>query len=77
MINIYFMKPMLKLTSLLVVISSLFLFSCVKDLYDPYASNSNPDSDIPADFDFSTTKTVNLTVNVNDEYIGAMSTVDI
>ena len=68
MINIYFMKPMLKLTSLLVVISSLFLFSCVKDLYDPNASNSNPDSDIPADFDFSTTKTVNLTVNVNDEY---------
>ena len=68
MINIYFMKPMLKLTSLLVVISSLFLFSCVKDLYDPNASNSNPDSDIPADFDFSTTKTVNLTVNVDDEY---------
>lgn len=68
MINIYFMKPMLKLTSLLVVISSLFLVSCVKDLYDPNASNSNPDSDIPADFDFSTTKTVNLTVNVDDEY---------
>jgi len=62
------MKPMLKLTSLLVFISSLFLFSCVKDLYDPNASNSNPDSDIPADFDFSTTKTVNLTVNVDDEY---------
>ena len=66
------MKPMFRVFSFTVLTSTLLFSSCVKDLYDPEViAEKNPDAEIPVGFKFTTTKNVNLTVNVNDEYNGA------
>lgn len=65
------MKPMFRVLSFTVLTSTLLFSSCVKDLYDPEViAEKNPDAEIPVGFKFTTTKNVNLTVNVNDEYNG-------
>lgn len=65
------MKPMFRVFSFTVLTSTLLFSSCVKDLYDPEViAEKNPDAEIPVGFKFTTTKNVNLTVNVNDEYNG-------
>lgn len=65
------MKLMFRVLSFTVLTSTLFFSSCVKDLYDPEViAEKNPDAEIPVGFKFTTTKNVNLTVNVNDEYNG-------
>lgn len=62
---------MFRVLSFTVLTSTLFFSSCVKDLYDPEViAEKNPDAEIPVGFKFTTTKNVNLTVNVNDEYNG-------
>ena len=55
-----------------IITSSLFISGCQKDLYDPnyVASKDAPITGIPADFDWSTISSVNLTVNVDDQYYG-------
>ena len=66
------MKPMFRVLSLTVLTSTLLFSSCVKDLYDPEViAEKNPDAEIPVGFKFTTTKSVNLTVNVDDQYNGA------
>lgn len=65
------MKPMFRVFSFTLLSSTLLFSSCVKDLYDPEViAEKNPDAEIPVGFKFTTTKNVNLTVNVNDEYNG-------
>ena len=65
------MKPMFRVFSFTVLTSTLLFSSCVKDLYDPEViAEKNPNAEIPVGFKFTTTKNVNLTVNVNDEYNG-------
>ena len=62
---------MFRVFSFTVLTSTLLFSSCVKDLYDPEViAEKNPDAEIPVGFKFTTTKNVNLTVNVNDEYNG-------
>ena len=66
------MKPMFRVFSFTVLTSTLLFSSCVKDLYDPEViAEKNPDAEIPVGFKFTTTKSVNLTVNVDDQYNGA------
>lgn len=66
------MKPMFRVLSFTVLTSTLLFSSCVKDLYDPEViAEKNPDAEIPVGFKFTTTKSVNLTVNVDDQYNGA------
>lgn len=65
------MKPMFRVLSFTVLTSTLLFSSCVKDLYDPEViAEKNPDAEIPVGFKFTTTKNVNLTVNVDDQYNG-------
>ena len=65
------MKPMFRVFSFTVLTSTLLFSSCVKDLYDPEViAEKNPDAEIPVGFKFTTTKNVNLTVNVDDQYNG-------
>nr|WP_321521490.1 LruC domain-containing protein [uncultured Macellibacteroides sp.] len=65
------MKPMFKVFSFTVLSSTLLFSSCVKDLYDPeIVAEKNPNAEIPVGFKFTTTKSVNLTVNVDDQYNG-------
>lgn len=65
------MKPMFRVFSFTVLTSILLFSSCVKDLYDPEViAEKNPDAEIPVGFKFTTTKNVNLTVNVDDQYNG-------
>lgn len=65
------MKPMFRVFSFTLLSSTLLFSSCVKDLYDPEViAEKNPNAEIPVGFKFTTTKNVNLTVNVNDEYYG-------
>ena len=65
------MKPMFRVFSFTVLTSTLLFSSCVKDLYDPEViAEKNPNAEIPVGFKFTTTKNVNLTVNVDDQYNG-------
>ncbi len=65
------MKPMFRVFSFTVLTSTLLFSSCVKDLYDPEViAEKNPNAEIPVGFKFATTKSVNLTVNVDDQYNG-------
>jgi len=65
------MKPMFRIFSFTVLSSTLLFSSCVKDLYDPeVVTEKNPNAEIPVGFKFTTTKSVNLTINVDDQYNG-------
>lgn len=57
-------------TILLLHMPVLFLSSCKEDLYDPYYVVPSPFTGVPNNFDWSTVSSINLTVNVNDEYNG-------
>ncbi|WP_321519220.1 LruC domain-containing protein [uncultured Bacteroides sp.] len=61
-----------KIMALFIITSSLFITGCQKDLYDPnyVATKNGLLTGIPADFNWSTLSSVNLTVNVNDQYNG-------
>lgn len=61
-----------KVMALTMITSSLFIAGCQKDLYDPEyaASKDAPIKGIPSDFNWSTISSVNLTVNVDDQYNG-------
>ncbi len=48
----------------------LSIFSCKEDYYDPYYKAPSPFTGVPDNFDWSTITSINLTVNVNDEYNG-------
>jgi len=48
----------------------IFLSSCKKDYYDPYYIVPSPFTGVPDNFDWSTISSINLSVNVNDEYNG-------
>lgn len=69
------MKRTLTKAMAFAIISLAMLFSgCQKDLYDPNTSTTDTDAPItgvPDDFDWSTVSSVNLTVNVDDQYNGA------
>lgn len=57
----------------LAIFSSTLLFSgCQKDLYDPEyaASKKGLIAGVPSDFNWSTLSSVNLTINVDDQYNG-------
>jgi LruC domain-containing protein len=45
-------------------------YSCKEDYYDPYYKAPSPFTGVPDSFDWSTVSSINLTVNVNDEYNG-------
>jgi len=67
------MKTTTKKVMALAIFSSTLLFSgCQKDLYDPeYAASKNGlITGVPSDFNWSTISSVNLTVNVDDQYNG-------
>lgn len=67
------MKTTTKKVMALAIFSSTLLFSgCQKDLYDPeYAASKNGlIAGVPSDFNWSTISSVNLTVNVDDQYNG-------
>lgn len=51
-------------------IPTLLLSGCKEDYYDPYYVVPSPFTGVPDSFDWSTIKSVNLTVTVNDEYNG-------
>lgn len=61
-----------KMMALAAITSAILLTGCQKDLYDPnyVASKDAPISGIPSDFKWSTISSVNLTVNVDDQYNG-------
>ncbi len=58
--------------ALAAITSAVLLTGCQKDLYDPNYVDSKdaPISGIPSDFNWSTISSVNLTVNVDDQYLG-------
>lgn len=45
-------------------------YSCKEDYYDPYYKAPSPFTGVPDNFDWSTITSINLTINVNDEYNG-------
>ena len=61
-----------KIMAMTIITSSLFISGCQKDLYDPdYAASKNGlITGVPSDFNWSTISSVNLTVNVDDQYNG-------
>lgn len=61
-----------KIMAMTIITSSLFISGCQKDLYDPdyVASKSGLITGVPSDFNWSTITSVNLTVNVDDQYDG-------
>ncbi len=65
-------KTIKKVMALTMITFSLLFAGCQKDLYDPdsAASSKAPITGIPANFDWSTVSSVNLTVNVDDQYNG-------
>jgi len=67
------MKTTTKKVMALAAITSAILFSgCQKDLYDPdyVASKNGLLTGVPSDFNWSTISSVNLTVNVDDQFLG-------
>lgn len=61
-----------KISVILSISILIFIFySCKEDYYDPYYKAPSPFTGVPDNFDWSTISSVNLTVNVNDEYEGA------
>lgn len=67
------MKTTTKKVMALAIFSSTLLFSgCQKDLYDPdyVASKNGLLTGVPSDFNWSTISSVDLTVNVDDQYNG-------
>jgi len=61
-----------KIMAMTIITSSLFISGCQKDLYDPeyVASKNGLITGVPSDFNWSTISSVNLTVNVDDQYNG-------
>ncbi|WP_321426563.1 LruC domain-containing protein [uncultured Bacteroides sp.] len=67
------MKTTTKKVMALAIFSSTLLFSgCQKDLYDPeyVASKNGLITGVPSTFNWSTISSVNLTVNVDDQFLG-------
>ncbi|SHF40681.1 LruC domain-containing protein [Bacteroides luti] len=56
--------------ALAAITSAFLLTGCQKDLYDPNYDGNAIISGIPDSFNWSTISSVNLTVNVNDQYNG-------
>jgi hypothetical protein len=58
--------------ALTIITSAILLAGCTKDLYDPdyVASKNGLLTGVPSDFNWSTISSVNLTVNVDDQYNG-------
>ncbi|MBP1594014.1 MAG: hypothetical protein H6Q12_1032, partial [Bacteroidetes bacterium] len=59
-----------KMMALAAITSAVLLTGCQKDLYDPDYDGNAIISGIPDSFNWSTISSVNLTVNVNDQYNG-------
>ncbi len=59
-----------KMMALAAITSAILLTGCQKDLYDPNYDGNAIISGIPDSFNWSTISSVNLTVNVNDQYNG-------
>ncbi|WP_321437488.1 LruC domain-containing protein [uncultured Bacteroides sp.] len=60
-----------KITTILFFFTMLIsTYSCKEDYYDPYYVAPSPFTGVPDNFDWSTISSINLTVNVNDEYKG-------
>lgn len=60
-----------KISALLLIVAILFFTGgCKEDYYDPYYKAPSIFTGVPDGFDWSTVSSVNLTVNVNDEYNG-------
>lgn len=61
-------------TLIMIMGLSFFISGCMEDVYDPNYRTPVPDElkdlKASADFDWSTTKNIQLTVNVNDKYQG-------
>lgn len=55
---------------LFIFILFIALSSCKDDYYDPYYVVPSPFTGVPDDFNWSTISSINLSVNVNDEYNG-------
>lgn len=60
-----------KMTSLVLLCLLIILTGCEKDLYDPNGGTRTPIiTDIPNSFDWSTTSSIDLNVNVDDQFNG-------
>jgi len=61
-----------KMMALAAITSAVLLTGCQKDLYDPdyVASKNGLLTGVPSDFNWSTISSVNLTVNVDDQFLG-------